>query len=264
FGIETRLDTPRKQLHNKLFVADRRRVLLGSTNLSANSMDNNNETNVLVESPAVGEFFARYFEQLWKNSEAEPVLEAVEIPGAATVVNRGHFPVLEKMIAGARQRVWVMVYGMNYSRSYPDSKANALIDALILAAGKGLDVRVILDLSDYNQGLNRLNRETAELLKKGGVDVRFDREDVTTHAKLVLADQTALVGSANWGYQALEVRNESSLMITDPAAVAFFGDYFTEIWNGRIYPPPTPVPAGPAATPSPAPEPTPPRPCPGK
>ena len=51
FGITTKLDTPAKMTHNKLFIVDGDQVLLGSTNLTSNAIDNNNETNVYVKSP---------------------------------------------------------------------------------------------------------------------------------------------------------------------------------------------------------------------
>jgi len=246
FGIETKLDTPEKMLHNKLFIFDRNRVLLGSTNLSGNSLRNNNETNLRVDDPRIGAFFGRYFDQLWGDSNREPQEVApVELPEIKTVVNRQHFPELISLLDGGRRRIWVVMYGMSYNERYPGSHPNRLIEALGQAARRGVDVRVILDRSDYNEGINRVNDETSERLGKTGVKVRFDREDVTTHAKLVIVDEKAMVGSANWGYQAMDVRNESSLLVQDKAVVEDLTRYFLEMWDEGTFtgtPAPTPFP----------------------
>ncbi len=236
FGIETRLDTPAKMLHNKLFVADGKKVLLGSSNLSANSILNNNETNIYVEDKPIGAFFREYFEQLWAESSREPRDESVRGPLLRTVINRQHFPVLAELITEAKSRIWVVMYGMSYNARYADSQPNRLIDSLIEAAGRGVEVRVVLDESDYNQGINQVNRETAARLEKGGVKVRLDLPEVTTHAKLVIADDRVLVGSANWGHSALAIRNESSLLVSEPETAAFFARYFQALWEKGTYP----------------------------
>ncbi len=230
FGIEAKLDSPKKMTHNKLFIVDGDKVLLGSTNLSFNSIDNNHETNVYIENRRLGKFFEDYFGQLWKDSFAEPVLSPPAVPGVRAVINRGHFDALSGLIESARKKVWVVIYGMRYYDKYPDSKTNQLIDSLIAARKRGVDVKVSLDKSDYNQTLNQINERTKEHLEAGGVEVRYDSEAITTHAKLLIVDGAVMVGSANWGYLALEKRNECSLIVTDPGVTDFFEKYFLNIW----------------------------------
>ncbi len=125
------------------------------------------------------------------------------------------------------------MYGMKYytGRNAEDSRTNRLIDALVAARRRGVDVKVILDRSDYNKILNKINTVTREYLEEGSVKVRFDPEKTTTHAKVVIADDQVMIGSANWGYLAMEVRNESSLIISVPEVVEFFEEYFMKIWD---------------------------------
>ncbi|MDP8214143.1 MAG: phospholipase D-like domain-containing protein [Candidatus Euphemobacter frigidus] len=233
FGIKSVLDTPKKATHNKMFIVDGEKVLLGSTNLSGNSIDNNNETNIYAEDRRLGSFFESYFNKLLKNSYAEPEMEPLGLPGLWTVTNRQHFEALMSLLTGAKKRIRVMMYGMKYytGKRYADSKTNRLINALIAARKRGVDVKVMLDRSDYNKILNKINTATRKHLEAGGVEVRYDPEKITTHAKLVIADGHAMVGSANWGYLAMDVRNECSLITSEPAAVSFFEDYFTKLWK---------------------------------
>ncbi|MEA1927284.1 MAG: phospholipase D-like domain-containing protein, partial [Candidatus Auribacterota bacterium] len=207
--------------------------------LSGNSIDNNNESNIYVKDPRLGAFFQKYFEKLLKDSYAEPEMEVLELPGIRTVINRQHFDALYGLLTGAKKRIRVLMYGMKYytGRYAEDSKTNRLIEALVKARRRGVDVKVILDRSDYNKMLNKINTATREYLEEGSVKVRFDPEETTTHAKVVIADEKVMIGSANWGYLAMEVRNESSLIISMPEVVSFFEDYFMTLWEGRKFSP---------------------------
>ena len=233
FGVESTLDTEAKATHNKMFIVDGDEVLIGSTNLSGNSIDNNNESNLYVKDPRLGAFFQDYFEKLLKDSYAEPEMEVLELPGVRTVINRQHFDALFGLLTGAKKRIRVLMYGMKYytGRNAEDSRTNRLIESLVAARRRGVDVKVILDRSDYNNILNKINTATREYLEEGSVKVRFDPEEITTHAKVVIADDQVMIGSANWGYLAMEVRNESSLIVSVPEVVAFFEDYFMKIWD---------------------------------
>jgi len=235
FGIESTLDTDDKATHNKMFIVDGDEVLIGSTNLSGNSIDNNNESNLYVKDQRLGAYFQEYFEKLLKDSNAEPEMEVLELPGIRTVINRQHYDALSGLITGAKKRLRVLMYGMKYytGRNAEDSKTNRLIEGLVAARRRGVDVKVILDRSDYNKILNKINTATREYLEEGSVKVRFDPKDTTTHAKVVIADDQVMIGSANWGYLAMEVRNESSLIVSIPEVVAFFENYFMELWDGE-------------------------------
>ena len=225
-GVEARLDTPRKMLHSKLVVVDGKVVLLGSTNWTGNSMDNNNETNVRLDDPVLADLFGRYVAALWADSFAEPELPSVESGAVKTLVNRQYFPEVLALLDGAAQRIRVVMYGIKYDPKYSGSKVNRLVEALAAAHGRGVDVAVVMDLSDYNATLNEVNAPAKEYLAAAGVAVYDDAEKITTHAKMILADDRVVIGSANWGYDALERRNETCVVIRDPEIAAYFMDYF--------------------------------------
>lgn len=225
-GADVRLDTPQKMLHSKLVVVDGRAVLLGSTNWTGNSMGNNNETNLRLDDRVLADFFARYIAALWADSAAEPDLPPVESGGVKTIVNRQYFPEVLGLLNGATQRVRVVMYGINYSPKYAGSKVNQLVEALAAAHDRGVDVAVVMDLSDYNTILNRVNRPAKDYLAKAGVAVYDDAENVTTHAKVILADDAVVIGSANWGKAALEDRNETCVRVQDANVADFFAANF--------------------------------------
>ena len=228
-GAEAKLDTPAKMTHSKLVVVDGKVVLLGSTNWTGNSMGNNNETNVRLDDPVLAEAFARYFAALWADSAAEPELPAVESGAVKTIVNRQYFPEVMGLFNAATQRIRVVMYGINYSPKYAGSKVNQLVEALAAARARGVDVAVAIDLSDYNGLLNKVNAPAKRFLADAGVAVFDDPAPTTTHAKLVVADGVAVVGSVNWGKDALENRNETCVAIRDPAVVEAFAAYFGRV-----------------------------------
>ena len=207
--------------HAKLVVVDGRIVLLGSTNWTGNSMGNNNESNVRLDDPALAAAFARYFAALWTDSAAEPDLPAVESGAVKTVVNRQYFPEVLGLFNAATQRIRVVMYGISYSPKYAGGKVNQLVEALAAARARGVDVAVIIDLSDYNALLNKVNRPAKEFLAGAGVAVFDDPAKTTTHAKLIVADDVAVVGSGNWGKDALETRNETCVAVRDAAVRGF-------------------------------------------
>ncbi len=225
-GAETRLDTPKKMTHSKLVVVDGKKVLLGSTNWTGNSMDNNNETNVRLDDPVLADLFGRYVASLWADSAAEPELPSVESGAVKTLVNRQYFPEVLALLEGSSRRIRVVMYGIKYDPKYRGSKVNQLVEALAAAHGRGVDVAVAMDLSDYNATLNAVNDPAKEYLAAAGVAVYDDAEKITTHAKVIVADDCVVVGSANWGYDALERRNETCVAIRDPGIAAYFAAYF--------------------------------------
>ncbi len=224
-GADAKLDTPEKMTHSKMILVDGRKVLLGSTNWTGNSMGNNNETNVLLDDPVLAGYFGRYFAALWADSAAEPDLPAVESGTVQTLVNRQYFPEVLGLFNAATQRIRVVMYGISYSPKYAGGKVNQLVEALAAAKNRGVDVAVTIDRSDYNALLNKVNRPAKEYLAGAGVAVFADPEDTTTHAKLIVADNAVVVGSVNWGKDALEVRNETCVMVRDPAVAEWFAAY---------------------------------------
>jgi len=233
YGIDAKLDTPEKMTHNKLFIVDGKEVLLGSTNLSEGSMERNNETNVRIGDEAIAEYLTRYFEKLWADSEKEPNMEPFTSGAITVITNRSYFKEVSSLLDGAKSSISVLMYGISCSKKDPSSKINKFVDALIAASKKGVKVRVILDKSNYNDAINAVNAHAKERLEAGGVQVRYDDEKVTSHAKLICVDGVFVVGSYNWGRDAIDKRNECAVIVRDRAVYEFFTRYFDTLWEGK-------------------------------
>jgi phosphatidylserine/phosphatidylglycerophosphate/cardiolipin synthase-like enzyme len=79
--------------------------------------------------------------------------------------------------------------------------------------------------------LTASNSATATFLAANNVQVRSDRLDVITHAKLVVADDSVFVGSSNWNARSLQVNNEANASVTNQDVTDAFSRYFEKVWE---------------------------------
>ncbi len=63
-GVRVRYDSPAATMHAKFLVADRRRVLVGSHNLTHAALKYNREVSLLIDSPELAGKLLRYFNLL--------------------------------------------------------------------------------------------------------------------------------------------------------------------------------------------------------
>ena len=103
----------------------------------------------------------------------------------------------------------------------PNSQPNQLLNALIRAKDRGVQVKVILDQninfeaeSTEEALYKNKNQQAYDVLKKNNVPVFFDTSETYTHSKVLIIDnETVIVGSTNWSKAALTRNNEASVLI---------------------------------------------------
>ncbi len=233
-GIKAKVDTDKRYTHAKLVVADRRRALFGSTNFSYMSIRYNNETNLYIDLPAAGSFFHDYADSLWNDPEKTPVLTAVSdtaIGLVKTLKSGDYVAAATPLLEGAKERIDLLVYGYNLNPKYPDSDVHKLTALIVEAHKRGVKVRILLEASDYNDTLNELNQKVADHYGAACIPVRFDPIDTISHAKLLLVDGTAIVGSNNWGHGGFQLYQEVGAVTDAPAAISTLSAYYDSIWD---------------------------------
>jgi len=134
--------------------------------------------------------------------------------------DREYYPELLHRIETARQEIVIVAYLFKTTKARSNRPA-AIVRKLIAARRRGVDVSIVLEMSDYDQELNRENRKVAELLQRNDITVRFDSRKKTTHAKLAVIDRRfVLLGSHNLTNSALAANHEVSILIDDRAMAA--------------------------------------------
>jgi len=126
------------------------------------------------------------------------------------------FHVLQDHIADATEEIVVcmFLFKTNHSAS---NRARMIMDSLVTAKKRGIDVRVFLERTDrHHDSLNRHNTATSKQLREHGVGVLFDSPETTTHTKTIVIDRRyVFIGSHNLTHSALFYNHELSVMIDD-------------------------------------------------
>ncbi|ODS42314.1 MAG: hypothetical protein MSIBF_03010 [Candidatus Altiarchaeales archaeon IMC4] len=135
----------------------------------------------------------------------------------------------------AESSIDVVMFEVRYYKSRPESSANKILESLVAAKKRGVNVRVVAEGGEAYLGdsFEKGNKAGIDYLVKNGVGVRLDPKNVTTHAKLVVIDgKTVIVGSTNWNYNSLDNNHETDILVNSQKAAQYFGDYFERLWRG--------------------------------
>lgn len=143
-----------------------------------------------------------------------------EIWTAQAANNRDYLPIALEMIENAETRVHVIEYVI-----YPGGQVQQILDALMEAAGRGVEVMVLAD-EEAEQ-----TQEALQMLRDAGVETQFDSPSRLTHNKLIIADDEVLVGSTNLSNNALARNNEANLHVNGADVAAYYEEYFQALWS---------------------------------
>lgn len=221
-GIEVK-DTPpefsegNKVDHAKFMIVDNKELLFGTGNIVKSGLGESSKPK----------FNNRDFWVTDKRSES--VAEAAQLFNAdwnresTAGLNFKHLVVtpdnasqkLFDMIDNAQTRLWV------YNQSLNDQ---TVIDKLIAAKMRGVDVKVILNDARSSDDKNLTARAK---LEAAGIPCGFYRKH-TLHAKGMVADNLAYIGSQNFTTGGLYNNREFGQIIAEPSFVKQLSDVFTE------------------------------------
>ncbi|MCD6413243.1 MAG: hypothetical protein J7L54_03770 [Elusimicrobia bacterium] len=224
-GADVKLDSADTFSHSKFIVCDGKSVLVGSTNLSFTSIQKNNETDVFIKDPRVANWFERYFLAEFQGSK----FPETAVYGEVTCIKSGEVDeFMRKLFDEAKEKIKVIIYGI---KIYADKESSVMevVSALVSAAEKGVPVEVVIEKSDYDRGLNEINAEGRKYFEAAGIKVFYDDPHTITHAKLVIADDSVIVGSSNWGYGGFQRYREANVLIKDRKIADYFEKYFEKV-----------------------------------
>ena len=244
--------------HNKYAVIDSKKVIVTSENWTSGNLSSNGSNRgwgVVVESAEFAEYAKNVFlsDLDLSNGDVRPLLDCFPglkpYQGTLTYAGATEYeeivsfearvmPVLSPDNSAAAMRYFIdnaetRVYSqqMDVGSSYKTVTNASPLGWMSSAAGRGLDVRFILD-SSLNGGKNddavgMLNRTTG--VKAISVNGRpsFD----TIHNKGLITDDTVWVGSVNWTDGSFNSNREFAVVIDSAEVAAFFAELFIEDWG---------------------------------
>ncbi|HEY4223182.1 MAG TPA: phospholipase D-like domain-containing protein [Myxococcota bacterium] len=221
-GIDVVVDSKNLITHAKGICIDSQTVLAGSTNLTNTSLDQNNETNALVSSPAIGKAWRKYIDTL----VADPThlhASTTKIGKVSLLTDDAYYDQLMTMVKSCKKGDTLDAVMYYISSSPNDKKTQALLSELEKAAGRGVTIKMYLeqDNSGFAPDITASNRKVAERLRKAGIEIHFDPADKITHAKAIVKNKKeALLGSTNWSASDFDGRHQLNWHITDESAAA--------------------------------------------
>jgi len=145
-------------------------------------------------------------------------------------------PILE-MINSARRRVYVEMFSVQ-NEFY--SELNPYVAALLAAARRGCEVKVLFDSRDYNLERGDDNDDVLAFLNEvataEGLKLEARLADLKAlgfskiHNKGIIADDSVLISSFNWNEGALDNR-EVGVVVTNAELASYFAEVFLYDWN---------------------------------
>jgi phosphatidylserine/phosphatidylglycerophosphate/cardiolipin synthase-like enzyme len=155
----------------------------------------------------------------------DAVMPPFQFEGARLINDRDYTPAAVHLINQAERRIYLLQFVI-----YDDGAVGQILDALISAQSRGVDIQVMAD-EEAGQTSQALQR-----LQEAGIDTKLDDPGVTTHNKMLVVDDHVLVGSHNFSANAMERNIESSVWVRRPQVTAFYARYFESLWQNTPRP----------------------------
>lgn len=145
--------------------------------------------------------------------------------------DREYYSSIKSDLENANETILVAMYSMIYDLGDSFDWANDLIQELVNAKERGVNVTVIIEYRIYFYPYFMYNNtEAYDYLSAHNVTVRLDNETDTDHMKLVVIDDNVVyVGSHNWSESGLYYNHETSVKIVSEDIAEIFRAYFETI-----------------------------------
>lgn len=225
------------RMHRRLLIVDGRIGFAGGVGIAdvwtgdAQDPGHWRETHAVIEGPAVRDLLGGFLEN-W-NEATQVVLGPSHLPelacfdgGIDVQVTRSSpraggtaaAQLFYAAIAGARERVWL-------TTAYFAPGA-AFVDVLCEAAARGVDVRILVNGPNIDKEVVRQagQRCYGRLLESGARI--FEYQPTMLHAKVLIADTWANIGSSNLDHRSLGLDDEINVAVHDPGVVAELASHF--------------------------------------
>lgn len=133
-----------------------------------------------------------------------------------------YFPAVKEAITNAKESIKLVMYTIATPPEDQNSKTSQLIDALIEAKKRGVEVEVILDQNvDFVHRRHESEWEPKvksaiafQRLKTAGIKVQYDEPARYAHAKCLIIDKKIVfLGSTNWTESAFDKNIETNVLI---------------------------------------------------
>lgn len=214
-GVEVLGDRRETLMHNKFIVIDRKTVWTGSLNLTYGGLTRDENNLVRIESSELAQRYTEEFNEMFEEDVfggGEPLgtRSALSLNGSDAWLyfspeDRPSQAIVDR-VKQAQTSIDILAYNFTL---------NDLRDALLEAAHRGLDVRIVFDTDQASSTGGEYST-----LKNAGLDVRLDGVSGLMHHKVIILDgKTVIFGSYNFTRSA-DLNNDENVLIIDNKELA--------------------------------------------
>lgn len=257
-------------LHSKYIIADNESVLVSSENFGytgypIEQSNGNRGWGVIIENYNTAEYYSNLYDHDWNNSKTIDISSEFSFK---KIVKGGYSPEFDsktfkrdikikpiigpdhslsndsilKMIDEAEKQICVQQFYID------DWKKNPYVNALIDAAERGCEVKILLDSTWYNVQEKEVDND--DFLKyidnyseKNDLDIKCRLVNIyhgfsKTHNKGMIVDrETVLVSSINWNLNSITSNREVGMIIEDRKVAEYFKNIFLHDWDDDLIKP---------------------------
>lgn len=210
-------------MHNKFFIFDNKLLINGSVNISSTGSGgyNSNIAAAITDREIIKAYKAE-FEQMYamkfsiskkQNNYSSAKLSAYFSPNG-NVYQEAILP----NIQNAKEKIYVSAFYLTDKN---------LIEELISAKKRGVEVLIILDATSANNFKDRLAK-----LRNNAIPTIVENWGGKNHEKtIVIDDKILILGSCNFSKSGFYKNDENILVIKDSKIASFYADYFLYLLN---------------------------------
>lgn len=196
-------------MHLKILVIDQKQVWLGSANMTGDSLRMHGNLVMGMENPQMAAFIIEHAKNLRPEGEAHaPPPKTFIFPGQDLTLwfLPDQWPAineLKHLIRSAKKKVQIAMF--TWTRY-------DLAREVVAAHERGIEVDVVLD----HYAGRGTGAQVVQILKAGGIPVRFSQGTALLHYKCMLIDGETLVnGSANWTKAAFTQNDDCFIVLNN-------------------------------------------------
>lgn len=145
--------------------------------------------------------------------------------------------VLVDLISSAQKSIYVEVFYMypTWTGYQGGTNNNPFLQAILDAADRGVDVKVILDSTGYNLDGDNDNDEAGGILEQHGVEVKFSANEdgiEKFHVKALIVDNSSvMISSLNWNENSATNNREIGIIVNSTTVSQYYVDLFAADWG---------------------------------
>ena len=214
--------------HRKIAVIDGRIAYTGGMNFYDNAILDWKDTQVRVEGPAAALLW-EFFAQSWQKLASETLEPVSPAPAQGEVVAEAFGTSGKARLDTTYIALLDKADKYFYLQTPYFAPPRELVDAFKAAAGRGVDVRILVpEKSDWGF-MNELTHEYAVELMRAGV-VLYMYQGAYDHTKIFVTDDSlACCGTVNMDYRSLRTNWEDGFYFYDPESNRHFKELFLDL-----------------------------------